>query len=187
VLRIHPNRGFDVKRKLMGGALSAVVATAALLAPTGTAAMAASPQTWESAGLGNNNMLGYNGTTTTQPAIVDQVIDDEWTVTNMGAINGHHKYHFQAYDEPKKGCLDSHGGKAGAQVYVQPCNSGDYQLWEDFRVTSGSTTYFVWKNLGSYTGQGLNLCLATAPDDSHSVKKALLKTCNTNDVWQRWY
>lgn len=171
-------------RKTLFSALAALFTTAALV-PAGPAS-AVSVQTFENAGLRDGYRIACCHPGTSGKAWLAQSDNVRFYVHNTTPVNGHSVVHLQSVEEP--GCLDSHGNSAGDPVWWQPCNDGDYQLWEVFKVSDSGGSYVVFKSRGAYTRQGKHLCMAGKKVDFMGINEALvLKTCNTNDVWQRFF
>jgi hypothetical protein len=149
---------------------------------------AAASQTFENAAIRNGYMLACCSSQQANPAWLQQFANVSWSVYHRGDVNGHSIVQIQSADVPEAGCLDSHGNSAGGQVWVQACNSGDYQLWEVFHVSDSSQSYVVFKSRGAWTKQGKHLCIAGKHTDDGTIREgAVLKTCNVGDVWQRFF
>ncbi|MET7574301.1 hypothetical protein ABZT04_38360 [Streptomyces sp. NPDC005492] len=164
---------------------SATIALAfASLAWAGPASAAS--QNFENAGLRDGYKLVCCSSDKANPVWLEQFANASWSVYHRGDTNGHSIVQMQSADRPAAGCLDSHGNSAGGQVWVQACNSGDYQLWEVFHVSDSSQSYVVFKSRGAYTKQGKHLCIAGLKNGG--IREGIvLKTCNVNDVWQRFF
>ncbi|HYN96790.1 MAG TPA: hypothetical protein VES42_23360 [Pilimelia sp.] len=79
------------------------------------------------------------------------------------------------------GCMDTNGGSWTARVKSIACNAGPNQLWEQFSVSSGGRTYYVYKSWGAWTQLGQHLCL-----HAHSAHEERLDICDTTSYDQQW-
>ncbi|WP_203782722.1 hypothetical protein [Paractinoplanes rishiriensis] len=177
-----------VTRKSIIAALAAVCSAALILVAPAAPARAESVQTFQNAYLRRGFMLSCCDSNAAAPAWLEQFGNAAWTVYSVGSVNGHGIVRLQSADRPAAGCLDSHGNNAGGSVWVQACNSGDYQKWEVFNVSSGGESFVVFKSRGAYTQQGgRHLCVA-GKLVTNGVREGIhLATCNTGDSWQRFF
>ena len=123
--------------------------------------------------LGNSYYLSSTGKQA--PAKVEYGYDN-WSVQQ---ISDSPSKHVRVFLKSGGLCLDSHAAKNGGAAWTVSCNGGDYQIWEVFYQSNGSRVFKGW---GSYTKQGLNLCVS-----SSGTTAVTMVTCNVANSRQQWY